>query len=457
MQTFYDISLVDGYNLPVGLRYLPGQNTSDVRPNLTNIACIATAGYLSQAGGMGITTNTTTATNDSYPIPLESEVTNEALESWCPWELQSSVPKKPGSGIYPYPDDNLERPVFDPCLSACEKTQSDEDCCRGHHNTPDTCQPSLYSQQAKTVCPDAYSFAYDDHKSTFMVPKGGGWEIIFCPVGRSTNILATFGDLWDAVQSGAAGPIKFEDDDKTPEPEEVGSDAPASDTNHVTASDTNHVTASDINHVTASDTSHVTPDQTNQLTTSHTSHVTASEVDNNPLPPTLPDTGPEGGDVPSPEPSIGTAPEAPRTSTESSNDITFCEDSVDDVETIASPSSEAQSIASFATSNTNPEPPPVEVSTTVTSQKDGESTTQQRTTSTTALQETSTMSSIVLPTTTITATSERQPGGDNPPSSDSAGTVNENGASPDFHGRGIVVAPNIIMAGLGPLVAAIFF
>jgi hypothetical protein len=42
------------------------------------------------------------------------------------------------------------------------------------------------------VCPDAYSYAYDDATSTFAVPSGGGWEVTFCPPGRSTNILKTF-------------------------------------------------------------------------------------------------------------------------------------------------------------------------------------------------------------------------------------------------------------------------
>ena len=33
--------------------------------------------------------------------------------------------------------------------------------------------------------------AFDDQTSTFIIPAGAGFEIIFCPGGRSTNILAT--------------------------------------------------------------------------------------------------------------------------------------------------------------------------------------------------------------------------------------------------------------------------
>jgi xanthine/CO dehydrogenase XdhC/CoxF family maturation factor len=63
----------------------------------------------------------------------------------------------------------------------------------------------LYSQQAKKVCPDAYSYAYDDQTSTFIIPQGGGFEVVFCPAGRSTNILAVFGDqLRQLAQTGHA-------------------------------------------------------------------------------------------------------------------------------------------------------------------------------------------------------------------------------------------------------------
>ena len=33
--------------------------------------------------------------------------------------------------------------------------------------------------------------AYDDQTSTFVIPAGGGFEVVFCPPGRSTNILTT--------------------------------------------------------------------------------------------------------------------------------------------------------------------------------------------------------------------------------------------------------------------------
>ncbi|OBZ90797.1 Pathogenesis-related protein 5 [Choanephora cucurbitarum] len=54
------------------------------------------------------------------------------------------------------------------CQSACSKTGTDEHCCTGSYNDPNTCTPSGSSAVIKEACPDAYSFAYDDQTSTFQ-------------------------------------------------------------------------------------------------------------------------------------------------------------------------------------------------------------------------------------------------------------------------------------------------
>jgi hypothetical protein len=197
-QTFYDISLVDGYNVPMSLVYVPAENTTFIPPNLTNCACIATPGWLWSPAKSGVV-----YTNSSYPIPWESATTNDPLRNWCPWDLLAFPPEKPGDGVYPYPDDDVYRPDFSPCKSQCAATGSAQDCCLEQWHDPNKCKPSLYSQQAKQVCPDAYSFAFDDQSSTFIVPKGGGWKVIFCPEGRSTNILRTLGpQMFELASSG---------------------------------------------------------------------------------------------------------------------------------------------------------------------------------------------------------------------------------------------------------------
>lgn len=194
-QAFYDISLVDGYNLPMGIKYLGSNSTNpalqDVPPNLSNAICIGTSSFLTDPSGAP---DYNFGTNDTYPIPLEQAMSDKNLLKWCPWPLQLNPPQKPGDGVYPYPDDNIARPVFNPCYSACAKWNDAKYCCSGSFSTPKKCKPSYYSIQAKKVCPDAYSYAYDDQTSTFVLPQGGGFEVVFCPKGRSSNILATLGD-----------------------------------------------------------------------------------------------------------------------------------------------------------------------------------------------------------------------------------------------------------------------
>ncbi|KAL7940394.1 PR5-like protein [Trichoderma barbatum] len=50
------------------------------------------------------------------------------------------------------------------CVSDCSLYGLDKDCCRGAFNSADICQPS--STWFKQVCPDAYSYPYDDKTST---------------------------------------------------------------------------------------------------------------------------------------------------------------------------------------------------------------------------------------------------------------------------------------------------
>lgn len=195
----------------MGLTYIPGSNASlqEIPPNLTSPACIATAGLLIPPAVSGILLN---ASNTSYPIPYESTQSSADVAKWCPWDLQLHPPERPGHGIFPYPVDNIVRPIFAPCLSACAKTNTDSDCCTGAFNDPRSCKPGLYSSKAKRVCPDAYSYAYDDSSSTFILPTGGGWEVTFCPPGRSTNILRTFGAQMQALSQAGHNVIQLQTD-----------------------------------------------------------------------------------------------------------------------------------------------------------------------------------------------------------------------------------------------------
>lgn len=51
--------------------------------------------------------------------------------------------------------------------------------------------------------------AFDDQTSTFIIPAGAGFEVIFCPGARSTNIIATSkGELVQLAQTGTASKQK---------------------------------------------------------------------------------------------------------------------------------------------------------------------------------------------------------------------------------------------------------
>ncbi|XVF35949.1 hypothetical protein REPUB_Repub19eG0015900 [Reevesia pubescens] len=117
-QDFYDVSLVDGYNLPM-----------IVEPSGGSGPCLSTG-----------------CVND--------------LNRQCPNELRV------GSG--------------EACKSACEAFGTPEYCCSGAFATPDTCKPSVYSEMFKAACPRSYSYAYDDATSTFTC-TGADYTITFCP------------------------------------------------------------------------------------------------------------------------------------------------------------------------------------------------------------------------------------------------------------------------------------
>ncbi|KAL4283903.1 hypothetical protein GQ457_16G012920 [Hibiscus cannabinus] len=121
-QDFYDVSLVDGYNLPMMVEPSGGSGT-----------CLSTG-----------------CAND--------------LNRQCPNEFRV------GSG--------------EACKSACEAFGKPEYCCSGAYATPDTCKPSVYSEMFKAACPKSYSYAYDDATSTYTC-TGADYTITFCPSSTS--------------------------------------------------------------------------------------------------------------------------------------------------------------------------------------------------------------------------------------------------------------------------------
>ncbi|XP_023016999.2 uncharacterized protein [Leptinotarsa decemlineata] len=116
-QDYYDISLVDGFNI---------------------------AAAIEPIGGNG----------DGSQYSCKRSACFRHLNDECPNELKL----------------NTEHGVVG-CKSACLAFNTDQYCCRGAFGTPESCRSSTwpvdYPNFFKSRCPDAYSYAYDDHKSTF--------------------------------------------------------------------------------------------------------------------------------------------------------------------------------------------------------------------------------------------------------------------------------------------------
>ncbi|KAF8023564.1 hypothetical protein BT93_F0927 [Corymbia citriodora subsp. variegata] len=126
---FFDVSLVNGYNLPMLVAPQGGSGQ-----NCTSTGCVVD------------------------------------MNGACPSELK--VTSSDGSGGVA-------------CKSACEAFQQPQYCCSGAYNTPQTCKPSSYSELFKSACPKAYSYTYDDSTSTFTCADAD-YVITFCPP-RSTS------------------------------------------------------------------------------------------------------------------------------------------------------------------------------------------------------------------------------------------------------------------------------
>ncbi|KAK1325480.1 Thaumatin-like protein 1 [Acorus calamus] len=109
---FYDVSLVDGYNLPILVAPRGGSG------NCSSTGCLAD------------------------------------LNGACPSDLKVVSKSNGGSESVA-------------CRSACEAYGEPQYCCSGAYGNPNTCKPSSYSLFFKNACPRAYSYAYDDSTSIF--------------------------------------------------------------------------------------------------------------------------------------------------------------------------------------------------------------------------------------------------------------------------------------------------
>ncbi|KAK6790134.1 hypothetical protein RDI58_013934 [Solanum bulbocastanum] len=66
------------------------------------------------------------------------------------------------------------------CKSACLATNSPKYCCTGEFASKNTCKPTAFSQFFKTICPRAYSYAFDE-STGLKSCKAPRYLITFCP------------------------------------------------------------------------------------------------------------------------------------------------------------------------------------------------------------------------------------------------------------------------------------
>ncbi|EFH45052.1 hypothetical protein ARALYDRAFT_916529 [Arabidopsis lyrata subsp. lyrata] len=134
-QDIYDVSLVDGYNLP--LVVVPQRPQSG--QTCITIGCVVN------------------------------------LTETCPSELQVMG------------NSSEEEPIA--CMNACQKFKTAEFCCTGEYSTRQKCPPSLYAKNFKNECPLAYSYVYDDATNTFTCSSSPNYVITFCPpiTSNTTN------------------------------------------------------------------------------------------------------------------------------------------------------------------------------------------------------------------------------------------------------------------------------
>ncbi|KAK4515913.1 uncharacterized protein ATC70_010871 [Mucor velutinosus] len=70
--------------------------------------------------------------------------------------------------------------AFIGCKSACSQFGNPEYCCSGNNNTPDACPINSYAAAVKNACPDVYTYAYDDASSLYEC-IASGYTVTWCP------------------------------------------------------------------------------------------------------------------------------------------------------------------------------------------------------------------------------------------------------------------------------------
>ncbi|KAJ6769542.1 hypothetical protein OIU79_020400 [Salix purpurea] len=147
---FYDVSLVYGFNLP--LLVVPSSQSCSIT------GCIGDV-------------------NDSCPTELEVTTGTEG--------------KRVG------------------CKGACDAHSSSIYCCDGTSSSPDICKPPLYSNFFKNLCPQSYSYVFDDFTNTTYTCPPTDYQITFCPGKSNTRKIRPNATTrkWVPIIAGVVGGV----------------------------------------------------------------------------------------------------------------------------------------------------------------------------------------------------------------------------------------------------------
>lgn len=148
---FYDVSLVDGYNLRMSVEPRGG---GAGRAGAKD-GGIAGSGELKAGDGVGTAT---------HPVSCNLAGCIADVNALCPTALRVGGAR--GSVVA--------------CRSACNAFSQPQYCCTGAYSQPSTCRSTFFSRLFKRACPHAYTYAYDDPTSIFTCSASHSYLISFC-------------------------------------------------------------------------------------------------------------------------------------------------------------------------------------------------------------------------------------------------------------------------------------
>lgn len=116
---------------------------------------------------------------DGFNLPMVIEPVNKVAlkygdERLCATSSCSVLPNCPTQFITYDDQGNVSG-----CKSACTYYNTDEYCCTGDYHDPNVCKTYSYASDVKAACPDVYSYAFDDFSSAFMCTSHA-YTVTFC-------------------------------------------------------------------------------------------------------------------------------------------------------------------------------------------------------------------------------------------------------------------------------------